>query len=79
MTYLNKDDNVDVIYVSPIELTEETLQYYAKLFGLRRAVLSSDPSEHGDVTSRYKVVHFFEYCWVWCPATLHVQEVKIGS
>ena len=45
-----------MIYVSPIEMTEETLQYYAKLFGLRRAVLVSDPNEHGNVTSRYKIV-----------------------
>lgn len=29
------DENVDVIYVSSMQITEETLQYYSKLFGLR--------------------------------------------
>ena len=29
------DDNVDVVYVASMQITEETLQYYSKLFGLR--------------------------------------------
>lgn len=50
------DDNVDVIYVSSIPITEETLQYYSKLFGLKSAVLSGNADDQSDVTSRYKVV-----------------------
>ena len=29
------DENVDVIYISSLPITEETLQYYSKLLGLR--------------------------------------------
>ena len=32
------DENVDVIYISSLPITEETLQYYSKLLGLRLGV-----------------------------------------
>lgn len=54
--FLNQDRNVDVIYVSPIELNEETLQYYSKLFALRTAVKSGNPKDLSDVSTRYKIV-----------------------
>ena len=50
------DDNVDVIYVSSIPITEETLQYYIKLFGLRQAVKSGKLGEQTDYSNRYKIV-----------------------
>ena len=50
------DDNIDVIYVSPVPVTEETLQYYSKLFGLRTAIETGDVANQGDFTSRYKIV-----------------------
>lgn len=50
------DDNVDVIYVSPVPVTEETLQYYSKLFGLRTAIETGDATNQSDVTARYKIV-----------------------
>lgn len=52
----NTDNNVDVIYVSPIQLNEETLQYYSKLFALRAAVESGNPKDSSDVSIRYKIV-----------------------
>lgn len=51
-----EDDNVDVIYVSSIPITEETLQYYLKLFGLRSAVETGDASNQSDYSNRYKIV-----------------------
>lgn len=45
-----------MIYVSPIELNEETLQYYSKLFALRAAVESGNPKDYADVSTRYKIV-----------------------
>jgi hypothetical protein len=29
------DENTDIIYIAALPITEETLQYYSKLFGLR--------------------------------------------
>ena len=56
MLLLNKDDNVDVIYISPISLTEETLQYYVKLFGLRKAIETGVQTEIADYSNKYKIV-----------------------
>lgn len=50
------DDNVDVIYVSALQVTEETLQYYSKLFGLRSAVNSGNSEDSSDFSQRYKIV-----------------------
>ncbi len=51
-----KDDNVDVIYVSAIPITEETLQYYFKLLSLRTAIQTGSVSDQKDISHRYKVV-----------------------
>ena len=51
-----KDDNVDVIYVSAISVTEETLQYYFKLLGLRTAIQTGNANDQKDISHRYKVV-----------------------
>lgn len=47
---------MDVIYVSSIPITEETLQYYFKLLGLRSAVQSGNVGDQKDVSHRYKIV-----------------------
>lgn len=47
---------MDVIYVSPIAITEETLQYYLKLLGLKKAIETGDSKDVIDLTSRYKIV-----------------------
>ena len=53
---LLKDDNVDVIYVSAIPITEETLQYYFKLLGLRTAIQTGNANDQKDISHRYTVV-----------------------
>jgi len=42
--------------VTSIPITEETLQYYSKLFGLRTAVQTGNASDQTDFSSRYKIV-----------------------
>ena len=51
-----QDENVDVIYVSALPVTEETLQYYSKLFGLRTAVITGNTNNQSDLSNRYKIV-----------------------
>jgi hypothetical protein len=51
-----EDENVDVIYVSPVPITDETLQYYFKLLGLRTAVDSGNPDDQSDLSRRYKII-----------------------
>jgi len=50
------DPNVDVIYVSPVEVLDELHQYYCRLLGLREAVDKGDPEQIGDLTSRFTVI-----------------------
>lgn len=50
------DDNVDVIYISSIPITEETLQYYFKLLGLRSAIQTGNANDQKDISHRYKIV-----------------------
>ncbi|XP_066273015.1 IQ domain-containing protein H-like isoform X1 [Branchiostoma lanceolatum] len=51
-----RDPQVDVIYVSPVEMSEEMLQYYSKLLGLRPAVESGAVEDQSDMQDRYKIV-----------------------
>ncbi|XP_071965031.1 IQ domain-containing protein H-like [Antedon mediterranea] len=51
-----KDDNVDVIYVSPVTINDEILQYYNKLLGLKNAVDSGNVENQKDVSSRFKII-----------------------
>nr|XP_033775559.1 IQ domain-containing protein H isoform X2 [Geotrypetes seraphini] len=51
-----RDANVDVIYVCPLELQEETLQYYYKLLGLQAAVRSGNPQDITDLQGRFKIL-----------------------
>ncbi|XP_077988694.1 IQ domain-containing protein H-like [Glandiceps talaboti] len=50
------DPNVEVIYICPVQVNDETLQYYAKLMGLRSAVNSGNVEDQTDVTPRYKII-----------------------
>ncbi|NXG25251.1 IQCH protein, partial [Grallaria varia] len=50
------DANVDVIYICPLGLSEELLQYYNKLLGLQAAVRSGKPEDMGDLQDRFKIL-----------------------
>lgn len=50
------DPNVDVIFVSPVPLSEETLQYYSKLLGLKSAVESGVVEDQCDMGEKYKII-----------------------
>lgn len=50
------DSNVDVIYVSPVTINDETLQYYNKLLGLRSAVETGSVDSQKDMSSRFTII-----------------------
>lgn len=51
-----QDPNVDVIFISPVPLSDETLQYYLKLLGLSSAVGSGEVEDQCDMSDRYKIL-----------------------
>lgn len=51
-----QDPNVDVIFISPVPLSDETLQYYLKLLGLSSAVASGEVDDQCDMSDRYKIL-----------------------
>ncbi|NXB02439.1 IQCH protein, partial [Cnemophilus loriae] len=50
------DANVDVIYICPLALSEELLQYYHKLLGLQAAVRSGNPEDMADLQDRFRIL-----------------------
>ncbi|NXP35242.1 IQCH protein, partial [Leiothrix lutea] len=50
------DANVDVIYICPLALSEELLQYYHKLLGLQAAVRSGNPQDMADLQDRFRIL-----------------------
>ncbi|KAF2973918.1 hypothetical protein EK904_001777 [Melospiza melodia maxima] len=50
------DANVDVIYICPLALSEELLQYYNKLLGLQAAVRSGSPEDMADLQDRFRIL-----------------------
>ncbi|XP_044135306.1 IQ domain-containing protein H [Bufo gargarizans] len=50
------DPNVDVIYISPVKVDEETEPYYRKLLGLRAAVLSGNPQDASELHDRFTIL-----------------------
>ncbi|XP_041366539.1 IQ domain-containing protein H-like isoform X2 [Gigantopelta aegis] len=51
-----RDPNVDVIFVSPVPLSDETLQYYSKLLGLKAAVESGKVDDQCNMEDRFKII-----------------------
>ncbi|NXA05063.1 IQCH protein, partial [Sapayoa aenigma] len=50
------DANVDVIYICPLELSEELLRYYSKLLGLRAAPRAGHPQDTRDLQDRFNIL-----------------------
>lgn len=50
------DANVDVIYICPLALSEEVLQYYHKLLALQAAVRSGNPEDTADLQDRFRIL-----------------------
>ncbi|KAK3096782.1 hypothetical protein FSP39_003245 [Pinctada imbricata] len=51
-----RDPNVDVFFISPVPLSDETEQYYCKLLGLKTAVDSGAVEDQSDMKERYKII-----------------------
>ncbi|XP_053129191.1 IQ domain-containing protein H isoform X2 [Hemicordylus capensis] len=51
-----QDSNVDVIYVCPLQTSEELRRYYHKLLGLQAAVRSGNPKDMADLQDRFKIL-----------------------
>lgn len=47
---------MEVIYISPVTLNDETLQYYNKLLGLKDAVHSGNVDDQKDMATRFKII-----------------------
>ena len=45
-----------MIYISPVTINDETLQYYNKLLGLQSAVQSGDVENQEDLSARFKII-----------------------
>ncbi|XP_078097361.1 IQ motif-containing protein H [Mustelus asterias] len=51
-----RDDNIDVIYICPLWISEDVIQYYMKLLGLQEAVKTGIPEKVADIEDRLKVI-----------------------
>ena len=47
---------MDVLFISPVPLSEETLQYYSKLLGLKSAIDSGNVEDQAELGERYKII-----------------------
>jgi len=50
------DSNVDVIYVSPVSVSDELMQYYSRLIGLHPAIQSGDVNDQFDLSTRFRII-----------------------
>ena len=50
------DPNVDVVYISPVPVNDEMLQYYSKLLGLKTAIDSGNVEDQADLSDRYRIL-----------------------
>ncbi|TRZ03520.1 hypothetical protein DNTS_030875 [Danionella cerebrum] len=52
-----RDENVEIIYVSPVKLGEDVIQYYTRLLGLQTAIELGDASEaESHPTKRFTIL-----------------------
>uniref|UniRef100_A0A8D2LQQ4 IQ motif containing H n=1 Tax=Varanus komodoensis TaxID=61221 RepID=A0A8D2LQQ4_VARKO len=51
-----QDPNVDVIYVCPLQMSKELLQYYNKLLGLQPAIRTGNAEDAADLQDRFKIL-----------------------
>lgn len=51
-----RDDNVDVIYISSVAISDEMIQYYSKLMGLKPAIESSNVDDQRDISERFTII-----------------------
>lgn len=71
---LHIDENVEVIYVSPVRLGEDVLQYYTRLLGLQTAIELGDASApESHCAKRFTILmpEALEYFSVWCTTYTH--------
>lgn len=45
-----------MVYVSPVPINDELLQYYSKLLGLKNAIDSGKVENQKPITDRYKII-----------------------
>ena len=52
------DADVDVIYIAPMAVPEDTIQYYRRLLGLRSAIQSGIAEDQSteQISSRYTII-----------------------
>ncbi|XP_078006751.1 IQ domain-containing protein H isoform X4 [Phascolarctos cinereus] len=50
------DANVEVIYVSPLQLPDELVKYYNKFLGLQSAVITGNPEDMSDLKDRFRIL-----------------------
>uniref|UniRef100_A0A672T222 IQ motif-containing protein H-like n=1 Tax=Sinocyclocheilus grahami TaxID=75366 RepID=A0A672T222_SINGR len=69
-----RDENVEVIYVSPVCLGKDVLQYYTRLLGLQTAIELGDasaPESHCSKRFTILMPEALEYFPVWCTTYTH--------
>ncbi|XP_072470843.1 IQ domain-containing protein H isoform X2 [Notamacropus eugenii] len=50
------DANVEVIYISPLQLPDELVGYYNKFLALQSAVITGDPEDMCDLKDRFRIL-----------------------
>lgn len=68
------DENVEVIYVSPVCLGKDVLQYYTRLLGLQTAIELGDASvPESHCAKRFTILmpEALEHFSVWCHTHTH--------
>ncbi len=79
---LHIDENVEVIYVSPVRLGEDVLQYYTHLLGLQTAIELGDASApESHCAKRFTILmpEALEYFSVWCTTYTHTPTVDVDT
>ena len=45
-----------MVYISPVPVNDEMLQYYSKLLGLKTAIDSGNVEDQADLSDRYRIL-----------------------